>query len=577
MSVTNNISKRKVCSFGIVFKTSVSCAAVIVFFLSVNVITTAQLETNLVSSIFSQYSQEVENVIDEQGEQRIAELKDTVEKNIDMLSGALASLLFNYDQASIERLLEGYIQLPAIVAVEILDEGNDPFFAVWKNPEITKGDSVADGLQLNLERSARAESFYREEKVGTVIIYYSNAHLLKAMGENKEKNSRAISAFKDSVDRSVRKALIIQVSLALLTVMILIVAIVVILRVVAIKPLQMLTEMVTDLAQGEGDLTKRLALKSRDELGVLAGMFNRFIERMQLLVQEISGNVVTLNSSSADMSGVSRALADGAQRMADESRQTSESAGNLSDKMLSVAAASEQAATNVNMVAAATEEMTTTVNEIAHNSEQARAVTGEAVVKAQNASNQIANLGSAAQEISKVTEVITEISEQTNLLALNATIEAARAGEAGRGFAVVANEIKELARQTASSTQDIKERIQGIQARTETTVTEIEQISEVISSVNDLVGTIAASVEEQAATTKEISDNIHQAANGITEVNRQVADNSAVAGDIAESINRVDGVAEESKGNSVKVKGSAEKLLDLAGQLNEMVSKFKIQ
>lgn len=576
MSEPVAVSKGPSRSFSIAFKTSVGCGALILIFLSLNAVISTQLEKKLVTSIFSQYSQEVENVIDEQSKQRADELKNTVEKNIEMLSGALASLLFNFDQASVERLLAGYIQLPSIVAVEVFDEGNEPFFAIWKNPEVSKGDSVDESLQLNRNQSVSAESFLKEEKVGSVTIYYTDSILLKAMEENKTATLKDISTFKESVDKSVKKAIFIQATLALIIVAILIIAIVVILKVVAIRPLKILTEMVTDLVQGEGDLTKRLSVKSRDELGVLAEVFNRFIERMQKLIQEISGNVHTLNSSSTDMAGVSQNLSMNAERMSDESRQTSQAANTLSDQMHSVAAASEEAATNVNMVAAATEEMTATVNEIAQNSEQARVVTGEAVVKAQKASNQVNDLGSAAQEISKVTEVITEISEQTNLLALNATIEAARAGEAGRGFAVVANEIKDLARQTANATQDIKKRIEGIQKSTDTTVLEIEQITEVINNVNDLVATIATAVEEQAVTTQEISKNVYQAAEGIAEVNERVADNSTVAGDIAKSIMQVDGVADDIKGNSSKVRGSADDLLDLAKQLNELVNKFKI-
>jgi methyl-accepting chemotaxis protein len=113
-----------------------------------------------------------------------------------------------------------------------------------------------------------------------------------------------------------------------------------------------------------------------------------------------------------------------------------------------------------------------------------------------------------------VVETITEISEQVNLLALNATIEAARAGEAGKGFAVVANEIKELAKQTSAATLEIKEKIQNIQGSTDGTVKGINEISEVIRSVNEIVGTIATAVEEQSAATKEIASNIAQASRG---------------------------------------------------------------
>jgi methyl-accepting chemotaxis protein len=209
---------------------------------------------------------------------------------------------------------------------------------------------------------------------------------------------------------------------------------------------------------------------------------------------EVYDQHMKLSDSTASMSGRSNSVAGAAEAM--------------SATMNSVAAASEQTATNVNMVASATEEMTATVQEIAHNSEKARTITESAVTQAGSASQKVGELGRAANEISNVTEVITEISEQTNLLALNATIEAARAGEAGKGFAVVANEIKELAKQTAQATQEIKAKIEGIQGSTAGTVNQIEQITGVINEVNEIVGTIATAVEEQAATSREITEQL---------------------------------------------------------------------
>ena len=518
----------------------------------------------------------MESIIDNQGQASQEELKSTVNINIDMLAGAAATLLYNFDTVSMDRMLKGYIQLPSIVAVEVLDDGGNPFYAIWKKSDVQSGESIPADLELNRNFSATKESFVKEEKTGTVTIYYTDAVVKAAMDQARQQSRADIAAFEKTVEQSIYRATMIQVAMAVLVVVLLIAAIILILNLVAIRPLKTLTAMVTDLVQGEGDLTKRLNLTSRDELGKLAEIFNRFIERMQQLLKEISGNARTLDSASGAMSSVADAMASGATDMSGKARETAEAAERLSSQMNSVAAASEQAATNVSMVAAATEEMTVTVNEIAKTSERARVVTGEAVEKAKNASTQVDELGSAAQEISKVTEVITEISEQTNLLALNATIEAARAGEAGRGFAVVANEIKELAKQTANATLDIKTRIQGIQRSTDTTVKEIEQITEVIHTVNDLVATIATAVEEQAVTTQEISNNVAQASLGIGEVNERVADNSMVSTHIATSISQVDVVASDMRSSSDQVNSSSANLLQLAQQLNDMVAKFKI-
>jgi methyl-accepting chemotaxis protein len=190
--------------------------------------------------------------------------------------------------------------------------------------------------------------------------------------------------------------------------------------------------------------------------------------------------------------------------------------------------------------------------------------------------DQVNELGRAAVEISKVTEVITEISEQTNLLALNATIEAARAGEAGKGFAVVANEIKELAAQTAKATGDIRGKIDGIQSSTDKTVVEIDTIMKVINDVNQIVAQIAKDTVEQSTSTQEIASNVAEASQGIQEVNQNVAQSSLVSTDIAKNISEVSSEAAEMAENSHSIENNATVLSQMAEQLNGLVGRFKI-
>ena len=341
-------------------------------------------------------------------------------------------------------------------------------------------------------------------------------------------------------------------------------------------PINKLNEIVKDIAQGEGDLTKRVNIASKDELGELAGWINLFIERTQGIIGDISGNAGALKDAASGLSQLSVQMSSGTENMFGKSNTVSAAAEEMSSNMTSVAGAMEEASTNMSLVATAAEQMTSTVSEIAQNSEKGRAITGEAVVQAQSALESIDRLGHAANEIGKVTETITDISEQTNLLALNATIEAARAGEAGKGFAVVANEIKELAKQTASATGEIKERIDGIQSSTEGTVTEIKSISTIINNVNEIVTTIATAVEEQSAVTRDIAGNVAQASQGIQEVNENVAQSSAVAGEIARDISDVNQSCSEMSNNSSQVNLSAQELDKLAEKLQEMVTQFKV-
>lgn len=329
-------------------------------------------------------------------------------------------------------------------------------------------------------------------------------------------------------------------------------------------------------AMAAGDLTKTMDVQQGDEIGILATSLNDMAKNLRAMFGEISTGVVTVGDSSVQLAAIASQMSSGSELTANRSGQVANAAEKMSANQNSIAAAMEQAAVNVNMVAAATEEMNATINEIAHNSGKAKDISNEAVKKSQRASNRVNELGKAADEISKVTEVITEISDQTNLLALNATIEAARAGEAGKGFAVVANEIKDLARQTAEATLDIKNKIQGIQQVTDVTVKEINEISTVIADVDTIVAGIASAVEEQSVTTREISQNVHQASQGIGEVNENVAQSSAVATEIASDIAAVNESANEINKSSNHVKNSAEDLSRIATQLKTMVARFTI-
>jgi methyl-accepting chemotaxis protein len=343
-----------------------------------------------------------------------------------------------------------------------------------------------------------------------------------------------------------------------------------------VKPVQVVVGNLTDLSQGEGDLTKRLPVNTADEIGQLSQRFNDFMEKLHTMICDIAKGVNTLSSSSTELSAISQQMSAGAEQTSGKAGTVATSAEEMSTNMSSVSAAMEQTSTNTSVVASAAEEMTATINEIAKNTENARTISDQAVNQTQNAGQQMSELGQAAQAIGMVTETITEISEQTNLLALNATIEAARAGEAGKGFAVVANEIKDLAKQTAEATLDIKQQIDGIQGSTSTTVSSIDQIGQVINNVNEIVSTIATSVEEQSASTKEIAENIAQVSSGIGEVNESVAQSSHVLGSITKDITEVNQAASETTSSSSQVNLSAEELSQLAEQLDEMVGRFKV-
>jgi methyl-accepting chemotaxis protein len=339
-----------------------------------------------------------------------------------------------------------------------------------------------------------------------------------------------------------------------------------------------LTRAVAHLSRiAEGDLSEDAPAEFQargDEIGTLARAKQSMIVALRKMIQEISGGIAVLSSSSTELMSSSSEMTTGSRHASDKAHSVSAAAEEMSSNITSVAAGMEQTTTNLSHVSTATEQMTSTIGEIAQNSEKARRITDEATRQAARITAQIDQLGVAAREIGKVTETITEISSQTNLLALNATIEAARAGSAGKGFAVVATEIKALAQQTAAATQDIKARIAGVQSATEGGITEIGKVSQIIVDVSAIVASIAAAIEEQSTATKDIARNIAEASVGVNDANTRVAETSHVSREIAKDIVSVDQSAKDMASGSDHVRSSADELSSVAEGLRVTVARF---
>jgi methyl-accepting chemotaxis protein len=299
--------------------------------------------------------------------------------------------------------------------------------------------------------------------------------------------------------------------------------------------------------------------------------------RLEDAILEISKNAEILNKSSVSLSDLSNLMSTGAHDMSSKSNNVLTTFELFNDNTTAVASSMEQLTTNANTVAASVEEMTGTINEIAENTNDAHKIALEAVSYSNSTLTKVDKLGQDTKKIGKVTEAIKDISGQTNLLALNATIEAARAGESGKGFSVVANEIKDLAKQTAEATHEIKKQIEDIQSATAETVTDIRQISGIVNEINDFISTIASAVEEQSTTTKEIAGNIAQSSFGISEINKTIAHSSETAGEMSKDLSEVNQAAGEIATSSSQTNNNADELMKLSNQLNKFVLKFTSQ
>ncbi|GIE74706.1 chemotaxis protein [Actinoplanes philippinensis] len=353
--------------------------------------------------------------------------------------------------------------------------------------------------------------------------------------------TRAAST-KDTADNS-RTAILAGVALAVF----LVVLLAWLLARSIVRPLAGLTSRLTEIADGEGDLTNRVDETRRDEFGALGTAFNRFVAKLAGIIGQIGEQATSLAAASEQLSSGTRHIAGSAE-------QTSREVGG-------VAGSTEAMSNALATVAAGAEEMGASIREIATSTSDASQAGVEAVRVAEEASRTVTTLGQSSAEITDVVNLITAIAEQTNLLALNATIEAARAGESGKGFAVVASEVKDLAQETARATEDISRRVQDIQRSASATSEAISRVTEIVARVNDYQTTIASAVEEQTATTSEMSRNVTEASSSSRDVSNSLATVSTAVSETSTAI-----VASEQ---------AVAELARMSGTLHGLVGQFK--
>jgi len=312
-------------------------------------------------------------------------------------------------------------------------------------------------------------------------------------------------------------------------------------------PLQETVALLRDIAEGDGDLTRRVNQTTGDELGEMGKWFNTFIVKLEGLIARVAKSSQGVAGSTDSLFAVSHEMGTNAEETATQANV--------------VAAAAEQVTRNLQTVAAATEEMTASIGEISKNASAAASVAGRAVERMGAANVAMDHLGKSSAEISEVIKVINSIAQQTKLLALNATIEAARAGTAGKGFAVVANEVKELANETAQATEQISQKIQAIREGTDEAVQAMGEVGGIIAQMHDISTTIASAVEEQTATTKEIARNVAEAAIGESQV--------------TENITSVAHAAKGTSNGAQSTQAAAGVLAGMAAELQKVVAQFK--
>jgi methyl-accepting chemotaxis protein len=328
-------------------------------------------------------------------------------------------------------------------------------------------------------------------------------------------------------------------------------------------PLQQLTLHLKEIAEGDGDLTRRIPVSSQDEIGELSHWFNTFAANLQSMMHQVLANVEQVASASAEISASTNEMA---RRSEAQQTQTEQ----IATAMQEMAASVTEVSTNSGSAASEARKAADDAHEGGQIVARTIAMMGSVNESVEDVGKQMASLGNRSDQIGRIVAVIDEIADQTNLLALNAAIEAARAGEQGRGFAVVADEVRKLAERTTRATKEIADMIGTIQRETQAAVKAMGQ------GTSRVQQGVAAATEAGAAL-ERIIERAGKAAERSAQIAIAANQQAKTAESINDNVNQIARISQESASHSQESAKACGEMNELALKLQNLVSKFKVE
>ncbi|OQW65405.1 MAG: hypothetical protein BVN29_10385 [Nitrospira sp. ST-bin5] len=469
------------------------------------------------------------------------------------------------------------IPFPATAAREIGEElmksGTMNFRYISQSP-LNSNNLPKDGFETEALKAlaSGADSYSRREDMNGALTFRRaisdkatsaaciSCHTDKQVGDTLGAlviNSR-MSIAKDNSD----KALMNTVGLMAGMVLLIVGLTYALLRAIVLKPIHEMAAISKDIAQGEGDLTKRVPVHGTDEIATLGGYFNQFIEKLQGMISKVAHVTDKVASASVELSATAEEISKGTDTLTSRASQTAAAVEEMNATVSQVAQNSGKAATLAQETVKTAKDGGSVVSDTISGMQQlSDAVSSSATI--------IAELGKSSDQIGEIVRVIEDIADQTNLLALNAAIEAARAGEQGRGFAVVADEVRKLAERTTKATKEIGDMIRQIQQDTRGAVESMQQGTVKVTSGVDLVNRTGEALSRIVEMVSESADMIRQIAVASEE-------QSVATQQIATDIENVAKVTKESASGANESAKASHDLSQLATELQGIVGSFKL-